>query len=397
MAQVSEPVAWTFACGGSYTEELAWLTDVLQAPTGGTQHRRLRQSPRTTVSFQALESGAYRRWMDLLLRANSAGRWWVPIAVDARQLAVGAFADDTVLDVDIDGARFTTGGHVLLIGSSPRTFEVREIASIGTATLTLATGLAQAWGPGTQVIPLRTGRLAAMPQVGRFTSDDSALVTLQFRLEEPLDVAPAWPGSTYRGYPVFDTLAPVWMSDPTWTPERLIDLQDDDISVPVVTDTAGIALGKTTMHYAPTGQDQVAAFRSALFAMAGRWAPVWVPSWAHDLRVVAPAAAGQAFLDVQGPLLSTQPLAANHRDIRIALANGTVLYRRITAVTAQGSAVDRLTLDTALPAAFAVSAVQMVCFLSLSVQDADTNALRYFDADTTLECELTWRELAHGL
>ena len=65
-ASMADPVAWTFAAGGDYTEELAWLTDLLQAPTGGTQHRRLRQSPRTTLTFSALESGANRRWMDVL-------------------------------------------------------------------------------------------------------------------------------------------------------------------------------------------------------------------------------------------------------------------------------------------------------------------------------------------
>lgn len=393
---MSDPIAWTFAVGGSYTEELAWLTDVLQAPTGGTQHRRLRQSPRTTVSFQALESGANRRWMDVLLRGNSSGRWWVPVAVDSRQLTAGAFADDTVITAEFAGSRFTVGGHVLLIGNSPHYFEVRQISSVGATTLTLTQGLASDWPTGAQAIPLRAGRLSSIPQVGRFTSDDSGLVTLQFRLEEPLDVAAASPGSTYRGYPVFDAPAPAWMSDPAWTPERLLDMQDDDISVPVVTDTAGIALGKTTMYYALVGPDEVSAFRAALFAMAGRWAPVWVPSWVHDLRVVAPVNAGQAYIDVQGPLLSTQSLVANHRDIRIALRDGSVLYRRITAVTAQGAEVDRLTLDSALPAGFQVAAVQMVCFITLSVQDADINTLRYFDAET-LECDITWRELAHGL
>lgn len=393
---MADPIPWTFAAGGDYTEELAWLTDVLRAPTGGTQHRRLRQSPRTTLGFATLESGAYRRWMDVLLRANSAGHWWVPVSIDARVLGAQAAASDDTLAVDVAGARFTVGGHVLVLGANPRRFEVRQIAAIGADSLALAQGLAFAWPAGTQLLPVRAGRLAETPQIGRFTADDSTLVSLQFRLEDPLDVAAALPGASYRGYPVFDSFAPVWTSDPMWVPERLIDVQDDDIAAPFIADTAGVALGKTTMQYAPTGAAQVTAFRAALFALAGRWSAVWVPSWTHDLRLAAGVAAGQGYIDVEGPLLSTQPLAANHRDLRIALHDGTVLYRRVTAVAAQGASVDRLTLDSALPAAFTAAQAGMVCFLTLSAQDSDTNSLRYFDAQT-LQCELTWRELSHGL
>lgn len=395
---MADPIAWTFAAGGDYTEELAWLTDVLKAPTGGTQHRRLRQSPRTTLGFSALESGMNRRWMDVLLRANSAGRWWVPVSIDARVLGAAAAANDDTLAVEVAGARFIVGGHVLVIGADPRRYEVREIAAVGADSLALAEGLAFAWPAGTQLLPVRAGRLSDMPQVGRFTADDSALVSLQFRLEEPLDSDASLPGAAYRGYTVFDTFAPVWTSDPVWVPERLTDVQDDDIATPFIADTAGIALGKTTMQYAIDGAAAIAAFRGALFALAGRWTPVWVPSWVHDLRLAAAVGAGQAYIDVEGPLLSTTAgaIQANHCDIRIELFNGTVLYRRITAVAAQGNAVDRLTLDTALPAAFTVAQVRMISFLTLSVQDSDTNSLRYFDAQT-MQCELVWRELDHEL
>ena len=76
-----DPIPWTFATGGEYTEEFQWLTDVLSAPTGGTQHRRLRESPRTVVGFSALESGANRIWLDWQLRNHSAARWWVPVDI----------------------------------------------------------------------------------------------------------------------------------------------------------------------------------------------------------------------------------------------------------------------------------------------------------------------------
>jgi len=393
-----DPVAWTFAAGGDYSEQLDWWTDMMSAPTGGTQHRRLRESPRTLLSSYAMESGANRRWMDALLRSNSAGAWWAPVSIDARPLAMAAAVSDDALLVSIDGARFLEGGHVLVVGEDPRRFEVREIDTVDDDFLVLSTGLALAWPAGTQLYPVRRARLAETPSVGRFTADDSDLVPIRFRLEEPLDSEPAIPGETYRGLPVFDFVSPVWTSNPAWVPERLLVTVDNEIAAPVVIDTAGVALGKVAMQYAPDTSAAIAAFRGALFALAGRWSPAWVPSWIHDLRIAAPVSAGAITLDVDGPLLSTSAgaIAPNHRDIRIELHSGAVYYRRITAVAAYSATVDRLTLGSALPAAFTVAQVRMISFITLSVQDADTNLLRYFGPDVA-QCEMVWRELSHEL
>ena len=128
---------WTFAPGGEYTEELAWLTDVLAAPTGGTQHRRLRESPRVVLGFSALESGASRLWLDWQLRQHSAALWWVPVAIDTRELSAAVGAGATVLPADIAGARFVVGGKALLVGDDPRVSEVVAISSVGASSLTI--------------------------------------------------------------------------------------------------------------------------------------------------------------------------------------------------------------------------------------------------------------------
>lgn len=394
---MADPIAWTFGTGGDYSEELGWLTDVLKAPTGGTQHRRLRQSPRTFLAFSALESGARRRWMEVLLRANSAAAWWAPVAMDAGTLASAAAATATSLPVPGAGlARYEEGGHVLVVGEDPRRFEVLEVDSTTTDTVELADPLALSWPAGTQVVPVRRCHLAEVPQLARFTSDDTGLVTLRFRLDEPLDTAPAMPGSSYRGFPVFDSFVPVWTSDPVWAPERETQALDDDVGPVLVADLAGVAMGKVTMQYAAATAADVATFRAALFALAGRWSPAWVPSWAHDLRLAANVSAGASTIDVQGPLLSGRAIEDNHRDLRIELENGSVYYRRITAVAAPSATVDRITLGATLPAAFTVAQVRMISFLTLSVQDSDTNLLRYFERGA-MQCELVWRELDHGL
>jgi hypothetical protein len=392
---VADPVPWTFACGGDYAEECAWLTDLMQAPTGGTQHRCLRPSPRVTISFSALESGSRRRWLDLQLRTNSAGTWQVPVPIDMRPLDAAATAGDLSLVLSTANARFVEGGLALVVGDDPRRFDLCEISAITSGYLTLAGPLTYDWPQGTPVYPVRKGMLAEMPTVSRFTSDDSGLVDLRFQLIEALDTPAAVPGSTYRGVPVFDFIPPVWTTDPAWVPDRLVSMLDDDVGMPLMVDLPGVAIGKTTMQYAATSEAEIVTFRGALFALCGRWSPAWVPSWTQDLRIVANVLAGATLLDVEGPLLSTLALDANHRDIRIALHDGTVLYRRILSATVQSSTVDRLALDSPLPA-FAASDVTIACFLGLCVQDSDVVTLNYF-GPTALEAEVTWRELDHEL
>lgn len=382
---------WSFATGGSYVEQLEWLTDVLQSPHGARHPRRLRASPRTSLTLQSLERGASRRRMDAVLRAGSGGPWQFPVTVDTRHLSAPAAAAATSIALEVDDARFVAGGFALLAFGDPRRAEVVEIDTVGTSSLTLAAPLANDWPAMTEVVPLRRGRLAAMPNVGRFTADASDIVQIDAALHEPLDSPAAMPGASYRDLPVWD-IAPVWLADPVWSPERLLQGVDYAVGTPVTVDTARLPLGHTQAQYAAVGLPALRTLRSALFALAGREGVCWVPSWTHDMRIVADVSGGAGHIDIEGPLLSPHALPDNRRDIRITLFDGTVLYRRITDVTAQSATVDRLTLDATLPA-FTAGAVDMACFVALCAQEADVNVLRYFDA-TTLTTEITWREVA---
>lgn len=396
-AGVNAAIAWPFATGGEYSEQLDWATDVIPVASGGSQHRRLRQSPRVTLALSALLEGPPRRRMEALLRANSAGRWWVPVWIDSVALAAPASAAATVLAVDVGDARFADGGRALLWNGDPLSAVVVSIApgGVGASSLTLAAGLVAGVPVGAQVVPLRLGRLAEFPQVGRFTADASDVVDLSFRLDETLDDAAVVAGDTYRGYPVWP-FRPDWSGAPAWSPERVLQSVDDGIGPPLVHDLAAVPQGRTAMDYLLMTPADVVAFRRALFALAGRWSPAWVPSWNGDARVVAAVANGATSIDIQAPCFAGLPLPANQRDLRIELRNGTVLYRRITDVTTPSAGVERMALDAPIATGFASADVLLISLMTLCVQDADTNLLRYWTREV-MECGLVWRQVAHGL
>jgi hypothetical protein len=388
---MSDPVAWTFATGGTVTEQLTWLTDVLQATTGPSQHRRLRTAPRTVFKFDGLETGRRRRWLEALLVSNGAGQWQAPLVMEAGALASDLSAASDTIDIDTTTRRFVADGHALLMGEDPQAFELVQIDSIAAGALTLVDDTVNAWPAGTRVFPVRRARLEGMPSLSRFTGDASPY-QVQFRLEEPLEFTPNFGTASYRGLPVVEW-QPVWTADPEWTPERQLSTEDEQTGNAEVFDLVGIPLGKQVMQCAAQGAAQIAAFRGLLFALCGRWSVAWVPSWTQDLRITAAVANGATTLDVEGPALSPWPLQVNRRDIRIQLHDGTVLYRRVTAAVAHTATVDRLTLDGAIAIGFAASAVASVSFMALSRQDTDVNLLRYWNHDT-LQSELTFRAVA---
>lgn len=392
---MTDPVPWTFGVGGDVAERWEWLTDVMPAPTGPEQRRRLRQSPRITQQFEGMEQGLLRRWMEHLLVLNGAGKWDAPLVADVAALGAAVAIGATTLSADVRLRRYTAGGRVLLVDDAdPRTFEICEIASATDTAVTLADATTMAWRAGTRIVPLVNSRLEAIPSLARFTPEQ-APVELAFQTIEPVDWTPDAGAATYRTAPVLE-IAPVWTSDPVFLAERSLGVEDNDSSIPAVFDQVGIPLSKFTMQFALHGRDELADFWSLLYALAGRWSVIWVPSQANDLRVVANLASASTQLDVEWTGISEWPLQVNRKDIRILLDDGTVLYRRISSVAGIDASSERLVLDSALGVNRTPEQVVMVSFLSLCRQDTDVNLLRYWSHDL-VESELTFRSLSHDL
>lgn len=392
---MSDPVPWSFAVGGEMTEQLEWETDALAAETGPEQSRRLRAFPRVQLRFDGLETGARRRWLEATLRSAGGGQWYVPLAMDARQLSVAAPSGSDTLATDTDFPRFVAGGYALLQGEDPRGYEVVEVQSVLDGALSLVGETVRDWPVGTRISPARLGRLGNGVGLSRFTADITGVYQAQFRLDEPIEQLADAGAPTYRSYPVLEW-RPAWTADPTWAADRTLITSDEGVAPAFVFDPVRQARDRVALQFALEDVAQIQAFRSLLYALGGRWAPVWVPSWTHDLRVVANVNDGATVLDVEGPLLSAFPLASNRRDLRIELVDGTVLYRRVTAAVAQTFTMDRLTLDAPIATGFSAAAVAMVSFLVLSRQDSDVNLLRYFDWQTA-QCELTFKGEVHAL
>lgn len=374
---------------------MEWMTDVLRAPTGPEQRRRLRIAPRSVLQFNGLESGRRRRWMENLLHANGSGLWGVPTPGDARQLAVALPAGSATIPIDPTAARFEAGRAVLLRGEDPEQAERADVVAVEPDRVEVATPTLHDWPPGTQVVPLALARLDAMPQLDRFTADATVPFRVAFRTETPLD----WPEDAgehaYRGFPVLEW-RPDWLAEPSYSPERELARVDAGTGPVVVYDQSGVPVTVSTYQFVLQGRAQLSRFRSLLYALGGRWGAIWVPTWARDLEVVADAPAGSATLDVEWSGLAAIGQPINRRDLRIELVDGTVLYRRIEGAARMGQDVEKVLLDQPLPRALAAADVRLVSFIALCRQDTDVNKITWW-SDSIAWSQLSFRGFSHGL
>lgn len=390
-------VPWVYAAAGDVAEKHEHLTDVMAAPTGPEQRRRLRDSPRIVQSFDTQESRQVRRMMETDLALNGAGLWDVPLVQDANALTAAASLLSTSIAVDTRWCRYAVGGRVLLMGADPRAFEVATIAAIADAALTLEAEPSVNWPAGTWAMPLREGMLESAPSLGRFTGDHGQ-AQVAFRLTEAIDLTHNAGASVYRTFPVFE-IRPDWSRDPDHSYDRAIAYVDNETGPITAYDQPGRPLGQLTLQVSPQGRQATHELRQLLYALGGRWAPFWAPSQAADLLVTGALAAASTTLDIEYARLSAWALPAWRRDIRIELDDGTVLYRRITATADIGANQERLTLDSALGVTRTADQVLLVSFLTLCRQDSDTNVLKFWkgSAEGLAQCELRFRGTADDL
>ena len=380
------------------TERLAWLTEVLASRTGAEQRRSLRLSPRRSFELRCIVEAEDRTRLDLALAAWGARTWALPVWPDVQLLASPLAADATSIACNTTGRDFRAGGLVMLMGASPAQVESAEVLSVAAGLLTLVRPLVQAWPLGTLLCPARTADLAEQPEVVR-RNDRVAQVSARFEVAEVCDWPLAWPGASYRSAPVFET-RPEESRDVRAGWVRLQAVLDNNSALPQRTDTAGQGFAMQAHRWQLMGRTEQAAWRSLLYALAGRRGVVWLPTHADDLVLVAIAASDALSIDVRNVglfRLSGGTPIRGRRDMRIELSDGSVVHRRISGISEVSASVERLALDAPpgavlRPTGSAGVSVNRISFMTLArLEQDDVELLHITDADGAAACEVMWR------
>lgn len=396
---VGQPVLWPAPPDWSQgvSETLSWLTDVMQSSgTALQQTRALLGAPRRSFTIQTLDAADARRIVDAIAFDVGTRGFLFPIYPDVQWLAAPLGAGVAAIACATVGFDFVVGGKVAL-WLDEQHWEVATVAAMDANGLTLVAPTASAWPVGTRLYPLRSARLQDMPVA---TQSGAATSSLQVNvlIDEPCDWPAAWPGvATYRGVPVLE-----WRGDESNSPTVQYTRQGGSVDVDTATvyyfDLPNLPWRVQVQNFLLNGRATHTAFRSLLYALAGRAGQLWVPSWQDDLRLTATIAGNIASMQVAPcyySLFGAQQ--TNRRDIRIELYDGTVFYRRITG-SAQLANGESLQFDSALGRDITPDQVRQINWLSMSQLAADSAQITHLtDAEGVATCSLTWQAVQNSV
>lgn len=359
-------VPWTIPpdWSSSVRESLAWRSDVMRAnATGVSYHAGLRTAPARGFDFDIADEGQAWRLADALLHAHGGKDFQLPIWPDVQRLVGAVSAGATSIACDTAGLDFVDGGKALL-WRGVNQWEVVSIDTVEPGSLALSEALSASWASGTRLYPLRLARVQDGAQEVVWGGNDKGRRSLRFDLREPCDWPAIAPAATYLGHPVLE-LRPNAGDDDGGRYGRLLETVDNGLVDPEIFDLAGVQLRGFDFAWRWHGRTERSAFRSLLYALRGNAVPIWAPSWKEDLRIVSPIGSAATAISVEWAgytVFGAQ--AANRRDLRIELVDGTIYYRRVTGSSEAGGN-ETLQIASALGAAVDPGAIRSVSFMTL--------------------------------
>ncbi|KAF7600627.1 MAG: hypothetical protein CGU28_03105 [Candidatus Dactylopiibacterium carminicum] len=363
------PPDWT----NGVQERLEWSTDVLRASaTARSQHRSLRIGPRRSLTFEVFDQAQAFRAARMLLAGHS-GLWQLPVWFDVQWFSAPLAAASSEIPCATAGFDFIAGGRALLY-TSMREHEFVEIEAVDADRLVLAAPTVNAYGAGSRLYPLRLARVEAGAEQ-RLSNAQLARCSLTFDFVEPCDWPALASATEYLGHPVLE-VRPDESSEISQSWERMLSTVDYGIAAPVVHDLSGVALPAQQNRFIVQGRDEHTWLRSLLYTLRGRGTPIWLPSWADDLRPVAAITGAAMSIEWCGytRLAAGKP---NRRDVCIELFDGTRHYRRITAAAEAVGDKETLTLSAALGGTIQPEHIRQVSIMSLATLASDAAEIEH--------------------
>lgn len=370
-------------------ERLTFRTDVLSAHDASEQLRGTRGTPRRLWEYAIGAERDERRFVQSLAFGHGAGRWQLPVWTDGVELAATLALGSITVPVDTTDREFVQG-FAVIVGADARESELLTVSAVAASSLTVS-ATTRSWPPGAVVYPAVVARMDGPHTLQAFTGD-AGFGAVRFQSAQANPGTATAPATLYRGLPVLeaDVVTP---RDPTLSFDRLLDTFDDDIGIPSQVDVAGLALPRQQVDIGLHGRPSITQFRRLLYWMDGQRGALWLPTWHHDLRVVANIGATAIQITVAACNYTLDvAMALNRRDIRIETWGGAVYYRRITACAAPGDGTELLTIDSALGAAVTALDVKRVSYLQLARSDNDLFELAWWCGDT-LDCALSFKAI----
>lgn len=371
------------------TERLSWLTDVLPHYNGTEQRVRLRDNARRNIELGFLLLGQEAQLLESLVFGDGARPVALPVWWQADWLR--ADVPSGALSVTVSEAAFKdyrVGGWVVF-WQDAFSAELAEIRSIAGDVLSFTLPLAQGFTAGARVMPALAAFVDGEVALNYLT-DRCVTGRMRFAVDGAVDKLAAEIGPLWQGFAVLD-VPPDWSAEVTEHWGRQMAVLDFLTGVVTRDDLSGAPVLRRSLGWLLVGRAEIDRWQRWAAARAGRWSAFWLPSFKQDVLLLDPLTPTDTTLRVRttrsAQSVGVHPLRAG---LRLELFDGTVLMRRVLAVSALDATAELVTLDSAVGVAVLPEQVRRLMWLSRARLDMD--ALEFFyETDAHARLNLTFR------
>lgn len=340
-------VLFPFQPNKPYTETLAFSTDILKFMSGKEQRVAVRAFPRSIFEWEFFfEDGVERATLHNKLFGSLVETFGIPIWHEMTQLtAEGSSGASTITVASTDYADYRAGSLVA-IWTDYQTFDVHEIDSFTSTTITIDSTLSQTFPVGAKVMPVRLAVIDGVPQGRRFPTADGT-VQLRFRtLDNDANIADTSAFSTFNSKVLLDGCNVVQ--------RELQESYTQDINVldSVSGDTYQSSTEPNSRRQHGLGiscrtRQSLWEHRQLLHSLRGPQTSFYVPTYSEDLTPIANLTSGTNTLVISNVGYTDEINAVQPRDfIRVVFNDGTAsITRQILSVVEDSATQETLTLD----------------------------------------------------
>lgn len=355
----------------AYDEVYEFKNNVLPSDDGSDQRLSVRPLPREIYNVKYRLTGVPRQRFQSLLFDRQDVILSLPLYDEETTISSDVTATDTVINViDGDLADFRVGGYALLI-TDELTFEVGEVQSITSTTITLVDQVVGSYAAATtMIVPLRLGHISNVPagaDFKRFLEDGDVEFTVDdLDAGTPTESSSAWNSATYDGKPLLDECNPMDGTTKRQSFEREVIVMDNDTGL--LYQDSGWSRSKRISQkgFVARSRAQVTSLRRFLRWSRGEQKSFYLPTKKNDLTIADDLAIGTAILDVEKIdyerfVKSVRPRA----DIRVVYDDGTVDLKHVDSAAAHPSDAtqERLTVSTTWGANHTKASVERIEFV----------------------------------
>ena len=264
------------------SERLEWLTNIMVSRNGTEQRTKGRSTPRQVFASTAVLSPNELTRGDNLLFGWRDQFWALPVWTEGR-VASPVTEGSFVINVDTLYGDFRVG-ELAMIWSNARDFDVFEILTFDTVSITLDRGVNADYTNGV-VTPVRIARLGGDPS--RLTTGFNGYVQTNFHVNDNPTYIPEVAAETYNGFDVYTNgplLNPDFVTDRYNKLTELVDYRTGPVELFTPWNATKI---NCEFKLLLGSLKDVWEFKSFLAARQGKLVPFYMPTFEDNLRLLS--------------------------------------------------------------------------------------------------------------